>query len=109
MADSLSLKQEELNKASVLDSILETPTDRLFSIKKKEEKEILIEFNNMVNEISRIEEINPTLFFSKQSQKILMHNTLSLGLDEALKGITKWRTGLIKEPFSVLMNSFGVS
>ena len=63
----------------------------------------------MVNEISRIEEINPTLFFSKQNQKILIHNTFSLGLDDALKGITKWRTGLIKEPFSVLMNSFGVS
>ena len=63
----------------------------------------------MVNKISLNEGINPTLFFSKQNQKILINNTLSLGLDEALKGITKWRTGLIKEPFSVLMNSFGVS
>ena len=101
--------EEELNKVSVLNSFIETPRDRLFSIQKKEEKEILIEFNNMVNEISRIEEINPTFFFSKHNQKILMQNTLSLGLDEALKGITKWRTGLIKEPFSVLMNGFGVS
>ncbi len=107
--NKLEWLEEELNKASALDSFMETPSDRLFSIQKKEEKEILIEFNKMVNEISRIEKINPTLFFSKQNQKILMHNTLSLGLDEALKGITKWRTGLIKEPFSVLMNSFGVS
>ena len=107
--NKLEWLEEESNKASVLDSFIETPSDRLFSIQKNEEKGLLIEFNNMVNEISRIEKINPTLFFSKQNQKTLMHNTLSLGLDEALKGITKWRTGLIKEPFSVLMNSFGVS
>ena len=99
---------EESNKTSALDFFIQTPSDRLFSIQKKEEKEILIEFNNMVNEIARNEEINPTLFFSKQNQKILIQNTLSLGLDDALKGIKKWRTGLIKEPFSVLMNSFGV-
>ena len=107
--NKLEWLEEELNKSSALNSFIETPSDRLFSIQKKEEKEILIEFNNMVNQISRIEEINPTLFFSKQNQKILIHNTLSLGLDEALKGITQWRSGLIKEPFSVLMNSFGVS
>ena len=101
--------EEESNKCSVLDSRIELPRDKTFSIQKKEEKEILIEFNNMVNRISRIEGINPTLFFSKQNQKILLLNTLSLGLGGALQGITKWRSGLIKEPFSVLMNSFGVS
>ena len=89
--------------------MIESTKSKLFSIQKKEEKYILTEFNKMVNEISLNEEINPTLFFSKQNQKILINNTLSLGLDEALKGITKWRTGLIKEPFSVLMNTFGVS
>ena len=101
--------EEESNKTFALGSFIESPKSRQFSIPKKEEKQILTEFNKMVNEISLNEEINPTLFFSKQNQKILINNTLSLGLDEALKGITKWRTGLIKEPFSVLMNSFGVS
>ena len=107
--NKLEWLEEELNKTSALDSFVETPKERLFSIQKKEEKEILIEFNNMVNKISKIEEINPTLFFSKQKQKILMNNILSLGLDEALKGVTKWRAGLIKDPFSELMNSFGIS
>ena len=101
--------EEESNKTFTLDSLIESPKSRQFSIPKKEEKHILTEFNKMVNEISLNEGINPTLFFSKQNQKILINNTLSLGLDEALKGITKWRTRLIKEPFSVLMNSFGVS
>lgn len=107
--NKLEWLEEELNKTSALDSFVETPKERLFSIQKKEEKEILIEFNNIINEISKIEEINPTLFLSKQKQKILMNNILSLGLDEALKGVTKWRAGLIKDPFSELMNSFGIS
>ena len=101
--------EEESNKYSVLDSFIKPHKNKLFNIQKKEEKEILTEFNKMVNEISKVEEINPTLFFSKQNQKILISNTLSFGLDEALKGITKWRNTLIKEPFSVLMKSFGVS
>ena len=107
--NKLEWLEEESNNTSALDSFIEAPKSRVFSIQKKEEKQILTEFNKMVNEISRIQEINPTLFFSKQNQKILINITLSLGLDEALKGITKWRTGLIKEPFSVLMNNFGVS
>ena len=107
--NKLDWLEEESNKTSTLDSVIETPSDRLFSVQKKEEKEILMSFNKMVNEISRIEKINPTLFFSKKNQKTLVSITLSLGLDEALKGITNWRAVLIKEPFSVLMNSFGVS
>ena len=107
--NKLEWLEEESNKDSALESFSELPRDKLFSIQKKEEKEILNEFNNMVNKISRIEGINPTLFFSKQNQKILVLNTLSMGLESALQGITKWRSKLIKENFSALMKSFGVS
>ena len=107
--NKLEWLEEELNRIPTLVSFLETPKERLFSLQKKEEKEILIEFNNIVNEISKIEEINPTLLFSKQKQKILINNILSMGLDESLKGITEWRAGLIKEPLSVLINSYRVS
>ena len=107
--NKLEWLEEESNKGSALDSFIELPRDKLFSIQKKEEKEILNEFNNMVNKISRIERINPTLLFSKQNQKILVLNTLSFGLEIALQGITKWRSSLIKENFSTLMKSFGVS
>ena len=106
--NKLEWLEEESNKGLALNSFIEFPRDRLFSIQKKEEKEILNEFNNMVNKISRIESINPTLFFSKQNQKILVLNTLSMGLESALQGITKWRSKLIKENFSALMKSFGV-
>ena len=107
--NKLEWLEEESNKYSVLDSCIELPRDKEFGIQKKEEKEILIEFNNMVNKISRIEGINPTLFFSKQNQKILLLNTLSLGLEGALLGITKWRSMLIKKHFSALMKSYGIS
>jgi len=107
--NKLEWLEEESNKDSALDSFIELPRDKLFSIQKKEEKEILNEFNNMVNKISRIERINPTLLFSKQNQKILVLKTLSLGLEGALQGITNWRSRLIKENFSALMKSFGVS
>ena len=107
--NKLEWRDEESNKDSALNSFIELPRDKLFSIQKKEEKEILNEFNNMVNKISRIEEINPTLFFSKQNQKILLLNTLSLGLEGALQGITKWRSMLIKKHFSALMKSYGIS
>ena len=107
--NKLEWLEEESNKYSVLDSCIELPRDKEFGIQKKEEKEILIEFNNMVNKISRIEGINPTLFFSKQNQKILLLNTLSLGLEGALLSITKWRSMLIKKHFSALMKSYGIS
>ena len=107
--NKLEWLEEESNKDSAIDSFIELPRDKLFSIQKKEEKEILNEFNNMVNKISRIERINPTLLFSKQNQKILVLNTLSFGLEIALQGITNWRSRLIKENFSALMKSFGVS
>ena len=107
--NKLEWLEEESNKDSALDSFIDLPRDKLFSIQKKEEKEILNEFNNMVNKISRIERINPTLLFSKQNQKILVLNTLSFGLAIAFQGITKWRSRLIKENFSALMKSFGVS
>ena len=107
--NKLEWLEEESNKDSALESFSELPRDKLFSIQKKEEKEILNEFNNMVNKISRIERINPTLLFSKQNQKILVLNTLSFGLEIALQGITNWRSRLIKENFSALMKSFGVS
>tara|TARA_Y100000590_G_scaffold268210_1_gene301225 strand:+ start:6957 stop:7796 length:840 start_codon:yes stop_codon:yes gene_type:complete len=107
--NKLEWLEEESNKILVSDSFIETPKDRLFNIQKKEEKEILLQFNNMVKAISRTENINPTLFFSKQNQKILLHNTLILGLEGALNNITKWRRELIKDSYSLLVSAFGIS
>ena len=107
--NKLEWLEEELNRIPLLDSLLETPKEKLFSIQKREEKEILIKFNKIINEISRTEKINPTMFFSKQKQKTLINNIQSMGLDDALNGITKWRAKLIQKPLSVLISSYRVS
>ena len=67
------------------------------TISKAQEDEILIKFNKVVEEISEHEKINPTLFFSKKSQKEFLRIILVEGLDSACRKITSWRGKLIKE------------
>jgi len=100
---------EEVNRTSKSDVSLDLPKHRIFSITKQEEKKILQEFNSIVEEISLTQEINPTLLFSKQNQKNLLHTTLNIGLEETFKSITSWRRSLVKDPISRLFQSFGVS
>ena len=106
--DKLIWLEEELNNPPSLDSFINHPLEKTFSITKKEEREILSEFAGIVKNTSKLEDINSTFFFSKQNQKILLANTLVFGVENALKGITEWRSGLIKIPFSRLMKNFGV-
>ena len=70
------------------------------SISKAEERNILSEFNQIVEEISEREMINPTLFFSKKAQKDFLRLVLKNGLDFACKEITSWRSRLVKERMS---------
>ena len=77
--------------------------------KKKDEKEILFQFDKIVKRISKAQEVNPTLFFSKQNQKALLDTVLYSGTRIGFKTLTKWRTGLIKEPLTLLLKSFGVT
>jgi ribonuclease D len=106
--NKLEWLEEELNKPPSLNSFIELASEKTFNITKKEVREILSEFDIIVKNTSRIEDINPTLFFSKQNQKILLGNTLTVGVENALKGITEWRRRLIKISFAGLMRNFGV-
>ena len=67
------------------------------TISKVQEAEMLSRFSKVVEEISRREKINPTLFFSKKSQKDFLRLVLKVGLDSACKEITLWRSELIKD------------
>jgi len=58
---------------------------------------MLNRFNDIVEEISQRENINPTLFFSKKSQKDFLRTLYLQGLTSAYLGITEWRVQLIKE------------
>ena len=67
------------------------------SISKAQEAEILSNFNKLVEEISKREKINKTLFFSKKAQKDFLRLIYIEGLENASCKITSWRSQLIKE------------
>jgi len=99
---------EELNSTHLLTRGKEFSQDRLFTIDKKDEKQILYDLDKIVKKISRIENVNHTLFLSKQNQKNLLNQSLLLGVDKSLDSITKWRKILIKKPYSNLLKNFDV-
>ena len=67
------------------------------TIPKAEEADLLLRFNKTVQMISKREEINPTLFFSKKAQKDFLRLVFKEGIELASKEITPWRSRLIKE------------
>ena len=73
---------------------------------KAEEKALLNKFNDIVLYTAEAENINPTLFFSKKSQKDFLRLTLDIGLENSLNKITKWRSELIETPISSLLKDF---
>lgn len=70
---------------------------------KAEEKNLLNKFNEIVLHIADEEEINPTLFFSKKSQKDFLRLIYSEGIEEASKKITQWRSSLIFDPINEII------
>ena len=66
-------------------------------ITRAEEADILFKFNNTVEKISKREEINPTLFFSKKAQRDFLRLVLTEGIEIACKEITPWKSQLIKD------------
>ena len=73
---------------------------------KTEEKTLLNKFNDIVLYTAQAENINPTLFFSKKSQKDFLKFALDIGLENALEKTTNWRSELIKEPLGNLLKDF---
>ena len=56
--------------------------------------------------ISIEENINPTLFFSKKSQKSFLMLALEEGLEDALSKITSWRSSLIRDPLNKILKGY---
>jgi len=91
----LRLMQATFNPISHID------LERMIS--KTEETELLLKFNKAVDEISKREKINPTLFFSKKAQKDFLRLVFKKGIETACKEITPWRSRLIKEEILSLL------
>ena len=105
--DKLDWLEEEMRFLSSrifnpLNNIEEVAMD----LTKAEEKALLNKFNDIVLYTAEAENINPTLFFSKKSQKDFLRLTLDIGLENSLNKITKWRSELIETPISSLLKDF---
>ena len=91
---------------SIIDSTFSSANleqDLKFKLTKSEERDLLFKFNEIVRNIALMEEINPTLFFSKKNQKEFLNLSLNVGIEEASKLLTNWRRDLI---FSSLKDLF---
>ena len=80
--------------------------DAASELTKAEEKTLLNKFNEVVLYTAEAQKINPTLFFSKKSQKDFLRLALDIGLENALNKITSWRSELIAIPISSLLKDF---
>lgn len=73
---------------------------------KAEERNFLNKLNDIVICIADREKINPTLFFSKKSQKDFLRSTIKKGFEKSSYEITNWRYQLIAEPFGSLLQDY---
>ena len=73
---------------------------------KAEEKNLLNKFNDIVLHVAELEEINPTMFFSKKSQKDFLRLAINEGFEKASSEITSWRYQLIAEPLGSLLQDY---
>ena len=100
------LEEEVRFLSSRIFSPLNIPEDPAIELTKAEEKTLLGKFNEVVIYTAEAQNINPTLFFSKKSQKDFLRLTLDVGLEDALKKITNWRSELIKTPINSIFKGF---
>jgi ribonuclease D len=73
---------------------------------KAEEKNLLNKFNDIVLYVAELKKINPTMFFSKKSQKDFLRLTINEGFKKASSEITSWRCRLIAEPLGSLLQDY---
>ena len=107
LSGKLEWHNEELD---YLSSRIFLPTtydeDNSSFLTKSEEKNLLNKFNEIVLHVAELEKINPTLFFSKKSQKDFLRLTVDKGFKQASSEITRWRSGLILELLGSLLQDY---
>jgi len=100
------LEEEVRFLSSRIFNPLEIIEDAAIELTKAEEKALLNKFNEVVLHTAEAQNINPTLFFSKKSQKDFLRLALHIGLENALNKITNWRSELIETPINSLLKDF---
>jgi len=73
---------------------------------RAEEKNLLNKFNDIILHVAELEKINPTMFFSKKSQKDFLRLAINEGFEQASREITSWRYRLLAEPLGRLFQDY---
>ena len=107
LSNKLEWHNEELDfLSSRIFSPITCDEDINTRLTKVEEKNILNKFNDIVLHVAELEKINPTMFFSKKSQKDFLRLTINEGFEKASSEITSWRYQLIAEPLGSLLKDY---
>ena len=89
---------------------LKKRTEEYFGVKnslsKEEEATISIELAKRVVRTSLRYKVNPTMLFSKKSQKDFIRNTMKKGFFKALNDMPRWRKRLLEEDLHNLLGRF---
>jgi len=99
-------EEELLNVSQGIFSMpeLESTKGKIKKITKNQERRFMFAFNEIVEDLSASQKINPTLFFSKQNQRDFLRTCQAQGIEEALRGLSKWRRNLVEDPISDLVS-----
>jgi ribonuclease D len=106
-SNKLKWHNEELNFLfSRIFSPIEHDEDINTGLTKTEEKNLLNKFNDIILHVAELEKINPTMFFSKKSQKDFLRFAINEGFEQASSEITSWRYQLLAEPLRGLFQDY---
>ena len=107
VSNKLKWHNEELNfLSSRIFLPIEHDEDIYTGLTKTEEKNLLNKFNDIVLHVAELQEINPTMFFSKKSQKDFLRLAITEGFEKASSEITTWRSQLIIDPLGRLLRDY---
>ena len=107
VSNKLEWHNEELDfLSSRIFSPIAYDEDINIGLTKAEEKNLLNKFNDIVLHVAELKEINPTMFFSKKSQKDFLRLAINEGFEKASSEITTWRSKLIAEPLGSLFKDY---
>ena len=96
--DKYNSLREETEKVFSFGKVVISDENKTIKRPSKLEEKILLEkFNLLIKTLSKREKINSTLLFSKKNQKDFYFKILSVGIEDSLKDLAKWKKNLLSK------------
>ena len=89
------LKEETQFLSSLKEEIDISDRTLIQKLSKIEERNLFLKFDKIIKEISKQENVNPTLLLSKRNQKDFYTKVLSKGIELTLKEFPNWKRNLL--------------